>query len=83
VVLPEGQPAPLIDRRRGVAFGAPLSFLSVRPWRLLGKSIYVEDIKTSDKLRALDMLIRLGGFYAPKGRLWPGRREVGATYLAL
>jgi hypothetical protein len=36
---------------------------------IASRAPYQEEIRTSDKLRALDMLIRLGGFYAPEKKV--------------
>jgi len=49
-----------------------LGWICERLVEIAGKSLYVEDIKTSDKLRALDMLIRLGGYYAPEKKVVAG-----------
>jgi hypothetical protein len=47
-----------------------LAWIYERPVEIASRSPYNEEIRTSDKLRALDMLVRLGGYYVKK-RLWP------------
>lgn len=43
-----------------------LAWIYERLVEIADRSPYTEEIRTSDKLRALDMLVRLGGYYAPK-----------------
>jgi hypothetical protein len=48
-----------------------LAWIYERLVEIASRAPYREEIKTVDKLRALDMLIRLGGYYAPEKGLWP------------
>ena len=46
-----------------------LAWIYERLVEITSRAPYQEEIRTSDKLRALDMLIRLGGFYAPEKKI--------------
>ncbi len=46
-----------------------LAWIYERLVEIASRAPYNEEIKTSDKLRALDMLIRLGGYYAPEKKV--------------
>jgi hypothetical protein len=46
-----------------------LAWIYERLVEIASRAPYSEEIKTGDKLRALDMLIRLGGYYAPEKKV--------------
>jgi phage terminase small subunit len=46
-----------------------LAWIYERLVEIASRAPYQEEIRTSDKLRALDMLIRLRGFYAPEKKV--------------